>query len=845
MLCRVLVVFCFGTLLPVAAGPARADTLDTILDILTKAKVIDPAVKDARPLIECVVNHGPAACVNVQSVAEKEGKAAIKKYTPEDPAIQATVEIVKAAHARDWFKVLEVTGTDLLVQIACKAGLSATGPVGNFLCSSISGEIAKLAKPVIKAAMGAVADGNWPKLIVILGPGLACHLEIIPSAVRSAVCGAIGEILAAGKEIAEGLGEVLVSVGGTVYEAWKNEPAKQSPQQHFKTWWVPEIHRGAWSKFVKGNQALMSVVNKLYDYCKNYYDSSKPCDPMKKTYLDAINPVVTALKAVAPAYYDVHIKPSLLYHYLFYLSSKVQYMGFGWNDGNPCPVEMYKKYPLPVGSSDPGVGVIKGGDPKPTVWAYACKPVETMLKTALTQQKGMLDQKMANLAKKSCTLTSQGTIYCGNYDGHAACQSELAGHENMCSLDQNKAAQTLAADIVKKLGSKRCAAVPSSAAVECTRPWKQQECQALAAPYNKPNLNWKVQCGVKDDAAFNLAKQQSMDLIKVLNSGKWTPPLLSGANTEAMSINFKPAGCKPAWDPVAIICDEKEVVAELAKTVPAVNLGQCSVDPNKDGADTPCYLTPLSIKSVANTPVFSPAKVPLPNTPEAAKRAVTVERGPPEAARGSLPPVVTPDAGRGVPGVPTLKAPPPRTVEAGARVSAASPDITSGGQHSIGGQAVSGAVVNVDASAAHSVNKNNSGLCEFAIKHSARNLGATATGPFDSMWTNSAVPGSFTRSWAPLGPGEMREETDLVNLKPGQNILSLTLDNLNKVSESNEQNNQFRMIVNVSGNCGGANTAPQRGIAPPAAPAVPRAPADQRQQAPIAPNQRRFIPPGR
>lgn len=195
--------------------------------------------------------------------------------------------------------------------------------------------------------------------------------------------------------------------------------------------------------------------------------------------------------------------------------------------------------------------------------------------------------------------------------------------------------------------------------------------------------------------------------------------------------------------------------------------------------------------------------------------------------------------------MPTLKAQPPRTVETGARVPAGLPDIASGGQHSIGGLVVSGAVANVDASAAHSVNKNNSGRCEFTIKYSARNLGATATGPFDSMWTNSAVPGNFTRSWAPLGPGETREETDLVNLKPGQNILSLTLDNLNQVSESNEQNNQFRMIVNVSGNCGSAAVTPQRGIAPPSAPAVPRAPADQRQQAPIAPNQRRFIPPGR
>ena len=110
---------------------------------------------------------------------------------------------------------------------------------------------------------------------------------------------------------------------------------------------------------------------------------------------------------------------------------------------------------------------------------------------------------------------------------------------------------------------------------------------------------------------------------------------------------------------------------------------------------------------------------------------------------------------------------------------------------------------------AHSVNMNNSGLCEFAVKHTARNIGLASTGPFDSEWKNSNVPGSAGRWWLPIALGESKEETDLVRLKPGQNLLHLALDNTNKVQEMNENNNRFRIVVNVNGSCG-----PKPGIVP-------------------------------
>src|SRR4030067_2232778 len=106
---------------------------------------------------------------------------------------------------------------------------------------------------------------------------------------------------------------------------------------------------------------------------------------------------------------------------------------------------------------------------------------------------------------------------------------------------------------------------------------------------------------------------------------------------------------------------------------------------------------------------------------------------------------------------------------------------------------------------------NNSGLCEFGIQHTARSIGLASTGGFDGEWKNSNVPGGgLVRFWLPIAPGGSKEETDLLTLKPGQNLLHLRLDSQEKVQESNENNNRFRIIVNLTRSRG-----PKPGIVPP------------------------------
>jgi hypothetical protein len=127
-------------------------------------------------------------------------------------------------------------------------------------------------------------------------------------------------------------------------------------------------------------------------------------------------------------------------------------------------------------------------------------------------------------------------------------------------------------------------------------------------------------------------------------------------------------------------------------------------------------------------------------------------------------------------------------------------DITANDQITIGGKPVRWqGTLNLDAKDAQ---RTANGLCAFSAQYAARNIGAGAAGGFRSSWTNSAVTGSVDREWTGMAAGMGATQTDTINLKPGSNLLTLSLDSKMQLKESNENNNQFRVTVNVTGQCG-------------------------------------------
>ena len=141
--------------------------LQTLIDVLAIA-LGEPALRDAAPMIDCVINNGPDACFDVKGLAEAQGKKAVAKFIPTDPMIQAVVAIIQAVNKRDWLKVLELTGTDVLLRVACHAGLTVVGPVQGFVCNGPFDKVMHMAKPVIRTVLIFVGDPTPKHLLAVI-----------------------------------------------------------------------------------------------------------------------------------------------------------------------------------------------------------------------------------------------------------------------------------------------------------------------------------------------------------------------------------------------------------------------------------------------------------------------------------------------------------------------------------------------------------------------------------------------------------------------------------------------------------------------------------------------------
>ena len=134
------------------------------------------------------------------------------------------------------------------------------------------------------------------------------------------------------------------------------------------------------------------------------------------------------------------------------------------------------------------------------------------------------------------------------------------------------------------------------------------------------------------------------------------------------------------------------------------------------------------------------------------------------------------------------------------------PDITAEPALTIGGQRASwGRTVTV---AAADAQRSANGVCSFPVSYAVRNAGGPVPGPFSSTLAGSLAPTPTTRTWPALGQKAIVNQSDTVGLKPGRNILTLTLDQRNQVKESNENNNVFRLTVTLTGECGTARVQP-------------------------------------
>ncbi len=572
----------FSLALVLSSSAARGDTLDQILNVVLP--LIDHDLATAEPFVRCVVSTG-----NAQTCALNFAKGKAAAATSANPKLAAAVSIVKAIQKHDWITVLDVGGTGLLFPIACSVSMPPAGPLKDFLCSSATSELAKLAQPVLRTALECVRDGNWPKLITTIGPSIACSLSIIPSEIRVPACTGLDYILkgslAAFKTMLDGLGNdvnALLSAGDRLLGS---DVQKLTPKQYFAVFWAPYLAKATGLKMSHADPAYGQLMFKLTYNCPGYFGKSAPCDAMTSVFGKAVNQGVTALQSLELPYYNAHLKPDLLYHYLHYVAAKGS---TGGGTGN-CTQDFYHQLPLPSGDGD--------AEANPNPWAITCGQVGDIVKAEIEKNKIVLFIETEPVLKKGCNITTNGTFYCPNYAGNAACRKILPTHPGSCVLDQSKAALAFADEILAKLGAKRCATKGPAGwehkIIECSRPWKTQTCQGLVDTGTPTGVNDKVLCKEKPDPGFDQGKTRAQQVVQILNSGK-VNVAVSGAAPSLLSVGkpyaFKPAGCAPSSpDPLRIGCQNWPVVADVASKVPFVNLPTCAGDPHADGADAPCF----------------------------------------------------------------------------------------------------------------------------------------------------------------------------------------------------------------------------------------------------------------
>lgn len=189
-----------------------------------------------------------------------------------------------------------------------------------------------------------------------------------------------------------------------------------------------------------------------------------------------------------------------------------------------------------------------------------------------------------------------------------------------------------------------------------------------------------------------------------------------------------------------------------------------------------------------------------------------VEKLAPKAA-GSTPPPVS------VAPAPPLKwNPAPAVAAAAAAASSAGersaagaslPDLASGAQVTVAGKhkVPWGGSINIsDADARAAAN----GVCQVAFEHTIRNVGLAASAASSRRWAIEGQPDGPSEQAPAIEGGGALSRVDTLPLRPGANKLRLSLDNLEQVAESNEKNNVYVLVVNLSGFCGGAPSSEPR-----------------------------------
>jgi len=606
--------------------PAAADALDDVLDVMVKYGGLDPAIVDARDMLNCLVAHNgdAGACFNIPTNAEKQAGKAASNFMPDDPKVRGVINLVFAVQKEQWLDVIELAGLDILSPLICENATRAGGPVGSWFCSGpFKDVIANYAEPVVEEAFALINNG---------GLDLGTLLELVALlADLDRSCALIPDEIPGVSEACSLLGQIIAEIGGVFVDAAKygakivvagadevenlifGDDSHMPYDQYYALYWLPWLHKSVNLCITANCAGGRDIRESIWDRCVDYFDShnqyrstaEKTCDDMRdKRYHKATNLLAEAMlegarsyvrtihagaKAWAITEYGKNSDSAIRSHFLSLCETELE-QGYPLTSGTPAMCDAYKNVSLPGFQQfyKSCMSQVAAQQVSPTAWRNSCKKAEPEFVVMLQTEKQSLQGKLSNLAAEGCAppqgwSAQQGLrLQCRTYTGYDQCMTAMVvGANSICSVDRSKADAARAKEILAFLGNARCSL--SGNEVLCHRPWKHIQCQKLIKGTPRIQLS-------KTSLACS---EESLDYYKIAFANQ---ALLEKVNFPIARGGQGPA-CNWIEDKAKIRCLRIDILEARLAAKPELQRPVCKVDPNYDGSDTSCYLKPYNVKT--------------------------------------------------------------------------------------------------------------------------------------------------------------------------------------------------------------------------------------------------------
>lgn len=594
---------------------ADGDALDTVLDILYKAGVIDGNVKAAKPLISCLADG--------KNVADCTAGAADQSEFAADPQVKNVIDIYQAFRAQDYYTVLKKAG----ITVGC--ALIPGGEIKDVACGEL-GKIAMAALDGVGSVLGAVGSfvtsivggGSDPppmspqdyytlnfmpwyhwSVVFQLDNDTPANYQVLNAPVPACVDYFYHHTYSKddANKVCGDMRTWLNNAGYAIGNAFRDET-----DSYFQLHFAPKIDEWAVMSFNKPG-TIDSLANGAMANCLINERKKIPLPEPGFEQCDAINP---------------NAGGALFVQVLQQL--KNQCVALATQRTVPKDNDAYTRICTPITNRVSGKIILAMGEVKTRMEAAAaagcpndgtpksihCDSVaahsecvnaipEHASMCQLTSQ-GILDTAAAAGCPNSGTVQS---IYCSNKPAWDACVQALAEQKALCQFDYIAAARANAQLIFEAATTADSPCELNDRTISCVRTIQQTRCESTKQEIFKVNA-WQligVQCAPLESPAYNQLREQAQQVLAAINADYPAPGLHLQSLAQVRAAP-PPAPCGLArHDPLVISCAEDfhlEAIPERAAAVyAAINADNqggrprptyCLADVDNDGAETPC-----------------------------------------------------------------------------------------------------------------------------------------------------------------------------------------------------------------------------------------------------------------